>query len=361
MQKKFFNFAIIAVLLSLQLTMIFGCMCGGPTTCDENGNSATNETGGVCDCCPSCNTCDQLLTGCMDSRAFPNLDFEPSLPSSLIVGVNISHLLIINNSTFQGITLGPVCVDQILPEGLNISYDSFRMGYFLEGTPTKIQNATSYVVRATGNVGYVGIAIISLEVSDPHGEAAAATTANQPASTSEITSSAVTSASEPITTSSITSSSVTTSVESVTTSSVSTSEEATTQSAPVTTANQAATTATQPVTTATQPVTTSRSRSSTTARSVTTAMKTSTTSKQSITTQVMTSTSATGPNNNNNISTGKNNISTGPSQPQQATTARTLPSTPSPTIPLPEVPTSSSNIQFNGVMLLLTISIWMLI
>eukprot|EP01114_Cavostelium_apophysatum_P000998 TRINITY_DN10862_c0_g1_i1.p1 TRINITY_DN10862_c0_g1~~TRINITY_DN10862_c0_g1_i1.p1 ORF type:complete len:221 (+),score=25.29 TRINITY_DN10862_c0_g1_i1:152-814(+) len=151
------NLAICLVALAY-LSIATACGCYGQGTCTLDGvlvNSVDPACpSAYCDCCPACNSCNQLLAGCLRNR-LESLNIS-AVPSRFTVNQPISPITIYTSY------LSDLCIQPSLPSGLNYTISN---GLFvISGTPTELVGPTQYYVVAKGAAGYVGNGNLSFAV-----------------------------------------------------------------------------------------------------------------------------------------------------------------------------------------------------
>ncbi|KAG9289576.1 hypothetical protein G9A89_002349 [Geosiphon pyriformis] len=168
------SFIISAFILAF-MTMILiprevvGCGCYGPNSCTPSGNCPYNQgfpsSPCFCDCCPVCNTCDQLFQGCAEKAYYQvyNLTLDPPItPPFLVakVGQPIQTRTVISQSTnkWRAILNGyEFCIRPELPKGLKFGLNDTTSSpsqysvYQLSGTPEIISSPNTYKVIFKGS------------------------------------------------------------------------------------------------------------------------------------------------------------------------------------------------------------------
>jgi len=119
------------------------CGCYGPASCNLQNELAACKEEGVCDCCASCNTCNQLFAGCANQQTTDDGYFEPLLPKTFNLGEAIGEY---NISSLSVNYLGYPCVRPPLPLGLTINVTQDAK-LFLTGTPNEIIPPTQYTLK----------------------------------------------------------------------------------------------------------------------------------------------------------------------------------------------------------------------
>jgi len=156
------NIIIATIVLSCFISIIESCGCYGEGSCDVNGNLISGQCReGECDCCPACNSCNQLLSGCLANRMQSDVNFYPAIPSTLYLGQSYSFF--INTSSQPSHALINVCISPSLPEGLSITQTS-SFDWIISGTPTETLPATTYRVIIIGSAGYLGKTSFSFNI-----------------------------------------------------------------------------------------------------------------------------------------------------------------------------------------------------
>jgi len=154
---------------SVLFSGVFGCGCYGPGSCDVNGQLISFQSGcpstGFCDCCPACNTCPQLLSGCLASKTMNDVYFNNTLPSTFYVGEAINPSVITSVSQ-QSRAFIKVCVTPDLPNGLSITQSSSSYNFVLSGTPTEPLPPTTFKFVVSGSANYLGTTSVTLSVSN---------------------------------------------------------------------------------------------------------------------------------------------------------------------------------------------------
>ena len=148
-------------LLTLAICLVshtIACGCYGPASCNLDGQLAFCTTEGVCDCCPVCNSCDQLFGGCAASHtSSSDLHFEPPFPSIVNLGQTFGQFFIVPNGPTGGVPnnslLYPPCVRPDLPVRAGDQHDGRRpalsYGY-------RRRNLASYHLSSQGPRGCGG-------------------------------------------------------------------------------------------------------------------------------------------------------------------------------------------------------------
>ncbi|RUP52228.1 hypothetical protein BC936DRAFT_136784 [Jimgerdemannia flammicorona] len=108
----------------------------------------------VCDACPPCNTCDQLLGGCHAADLLTDLTFTPSIPAVITREQPIGHYVLARADIPGG--LFEVCVRPTLPDGLIFFLDNSTWNYVLTGTPKSLVPRTEYIAIVKGGANYLG-------------------------------------------------------------------------------------------------------------------------------------------------------------------------------------------------------------
>lgn len=134
----------------------FSCGCYGPSSCDLNNNLVGQC--GYCDCCPVCNTCLQLFSGCHASQ-MQSISFSPAVPSTIIVQQPVSFQF-----TGPGSPFISVCVTPDLPAGLSIQSDN-NGNFFLQGNASEIVPPTTFTFITKGSVEILGTTQVTFAVS----------------------------------------------------------------------------------------------------------------------------------------------------------------------------------------------------
>jgi len=155
-----------------------GCGCYGPASCNVQGQFARCTDEGVCDCCPFCNSCNQLLAGCAASATrVNNLRFEPALLPVFNLGQNVGqHFVYLNGSTNS--PSYPPCLRPDLPSGLSFSVTNGKI--VLSGTPSEIIPPTKYQFISESDVETFSSFSFTISVVDTTNTAMCRADSSQP-------------------------------------------------------------------------------------------------------------------------------------------------------------------------------------
>jgi len=175
---------VILLILVLSPVTISACGCYGQGTCTVGGAQVTGFSDpnirctGVCDCCPACNGCAQLMAGCLAERVTQNpVEFVPLLSTSpfynagrggnsltLVIGQDMGIFTLTPAPGWPNTIFFEACVNPILPRGITIG--SNPSGTFvLSGTPTETLPLTLYTVILKGGLDFLGSANFTLQVT----------------------------------------------------------------------------------------------------------------------------------------------------------------------------------------------------
>lgn len=151
---------LLLVSLICFLTTTKACGCYGPTSCDLNSNRVICGIDGVCDCCPTCNTCHQLFAGCASKDTIYDGYFEPILPQYFIFDQKIDNYFIKNSFIHFP---DRFCILQNLPIGLSF-HTNINGQLYLSGTPNEIWPPTLYQIKIKGPVNIISAMNFTLSV-----------------------------------------------------------------------------------------------------------------------------------------------------------------------------------------------------
>ncbi|OWA52728.1 hypothetical protein BV898_17174 [Hypsibius exemplaris] len=179
--KTRYLFALI-IILQFVSQLVDACGCYGQGSCYANGTLKSgprpadtpgqipcdpfNSPVAVCDCCPACNSCAQLFSGCLRPFVKFDVSLQPPVPHAYAFNRPITPS-VVTSVSFPG-NLGTsfieVCLDKSLPKGLVLAQTSdFR--WVLSGTPIETLPLTYYNVLVKGSVGYLGMGWFALSVT----------------------------------------------------------------------------------------------------------------------------------------------------------------------------------------------------
>lgn len=136
---------VMIIVTTISLTL--GCGCYGPTSCDIFSQPAGYNETGVCDCCSSCNTCDQLLYGCAIWNTKQDGYFSPSLPHTFYLNQPLDQYYLFSKSSMH--LQFPICIRPELPEGLTFNQTTDGKIY-LSGIAKELHPPTQHIIRAKG-------------------------------------------------------------------------------------------------------------------------------------------------------------------------------------------------------------------
>jgi len=160
------NVKLIFFITATFFAYSYACGCYGPSSCNVAGQLDRCTATAVCDCCPVCNSCPQLLSGCASTAQNSGLQFHPSIPSTFQINQPIGQFKINSTSQPSFYLFGTPCVNPPLPSGLNFGFASDNITMVLEGTPSQIVPPTTYKVIVRGSVEQIFYTSITFSIID---------------------------------------------------------------------------------------------------------------------------------------------------------------------------------------------------
>eukprot|EP01114_Cavostelium_apophysatum_P005374 TRINITY_DN1628_c0_g2_i3.p1 TRINITY_DN1628_c0_g2~~TRINITY_DN1628_c0_g2_i3.p1 ORF type:complete len:233 (-),score=40.53 TRINITY_DN1628_c0_g2_i3:96-794(-) len=157
------NFKLSLTILACCIAFAGACPCFGQGSCNLDGTRSFNgETcnTGYCDCCPVCNSCNQLLAGCLSNMQKPLI--VSAYNSVFHVGQAITPITLFGNQTCL---YNDLCIKPELPAGITHNRTSVYEVVF-SGVPTETVAPTEYTVVVKGCGGFLGRAILSFGVDN---------------------------------------------------------------------------------------------------------------------------------------------------------------------------------------------------
>ncbi|KAI9096201.1 hypothetical protein DFS34DRAFT_624321 [Phlyctochytrium arcticum] len=137
-------FAKICLLLGCLIQMSLACGCYGPASCSLQGRRcqangfvylSQDRDPCVCDCCNVCNSCEQLLNGCVTLRQ-DEITLSPSL-TPFRFNHSIPRTILLSTTERRLGLFGDVCLRGHLPPGIEIEYRQPLQTFMLSGTPNQ--------------------------------------------------------------------------------------------------------------------------------------------------------------------------------------------------------------------------------
>jgi hypothetical protein len=149
------KYFIYLSIIFYNIHLILSCGCYGSKSCSVNGTLCgydTSESLCLCDCCPPCNTCEQLLeSNCLADRYRKH--YSLSTNQSTITGKLNESILskyIIDQTNGEIVRyLWDPCLRRSLPNGIQLTNDSDG-SYKLTGIPTEKLNETVFEILFKG-------------------------------------------------------------------------------------------------------------------------------------------------------------------------------------------------------------------
>lgn len=141
--------------------LIFSCGCYGSQSCTPTGIFCHQNPDAVdtclCDCCPACNTCEQLLQlNCFSDRYIKHYSLSKN-QSKLTAKINesITEYYIIDQTTGEiARDIWNPCLREILPKNIYLTNHTDG-SYQLIGIPKEKLEETSYEIIFKGSVNRI--------------------------------------------------------------------------------------------------------------------------------------------------------------------------------------------------------------
>ncbi len=153
-----------------------GCGCYGPASCNTQSIISFCTIEGVCDCCPVCNTCNQLFGGCASLSTNYDAYFSPNLPSTFNFNENIGQYFV--ESSSDNYLWYPPCIQPALPNGLSMNISEEGLLY-LTGIPSEILPPTVFTIKAKADAEVITALTFTLSITDTQGSNCVNTNTNQ--------------------------------------------------------------------------------------------------------------------------------------------------------------------------------------
>ena len=156
--------AFVIIFITITITSTFGCGCYGPSSCNIFLQPIGPNITGDCDCCPSCNTCDQLLFGCAILSTKQDGYFSPELPHIFYLNQTLDKYYLLSKSNLH--LQFPICVRPELPNGITFS-QTIDGKIYLSGVAKELYPPTQHTIRAKGVAESIVSQTFILHVSYP--------------------------------------------------------------------------------------------------------------------------------------------------------------------------------------------------
>lgn len=155
------KYLIFLLIILGNFYLIYSCGCYGSNSCSPTGINCQYHYEAIdscpCDCCPPCNTCEQLLqSNCFAHQFIKHYSLSTN-QSKLIFKINnsISENYIIDQTTGEIVhNLWDPCLRRLLPNNIYLE-NTTNGSYKLVGIPKEKLEETSYEILFKSSVNRI--------------------------------------------------------------------------------------------------------------------------------------------------------------------------------------------------------------